>query len=209
MTNGGFLEAKRSNPLGLTLVVVGHAAALTAIALAPPETFQKITYVKTIVDSIKDEAPPPPPPPMPEPKAQPRSQPNDIEPLVDIGQKTGPIIALDPGPVRPFDPPVQPPAIPEPVLVEAKIDPAAAGRFQPDYPSELVRAEIEGTVTVRVLIGVDGRVKAVEMVKATNEGFFEPTQKQALRYWRFRPATRDGVAVESWRTMTVRFALQN
>ncbi|TAJ41295.1 MAG: energy transducer TonB, partial [Chitinophagaceae bacterium] len=49
---------------------------------------------------------------------------------------------------------------------------------------------------------------AVEMVSAAHPGFFEATRKQALRYWKFRPATRDGVATESWRTMTVRFTIQ-
>ena len=89
------------------------------------------------------------------------------------------------------------------------MDPAAMARFQPSYPSPLVRAGIEGAVTVRVLIGSDGRVKSVELVRATDPAFFEATKAQALRYWRFSPATTDGTATESWRTMTVKFKLES
>jgi periplasmic protein TonB len=50
-------------------------------------------------------------------------------------------------------------------------------------------------------------VKAVERVTAASDGLFEATRRQALSRWRFRPATRDGAAVESWKAMTVRFEL--
>jgi len=44
---------------------------------------------------------------------------------------------------------------------------------------------------------------------ATDAAFFEATRTQALRHWRFQPATRDGIPVESWRTMTVKFKLES
>ena len=68
----------------------------------------------------------------------------------------------------------------------------------------MIRAEMEGFATVRVLIGTDGRVKQVE---ASDTAFLDATRKQALSKWRFLPATRDGEPVESWREMTVRFQL--
>jgi protein TonB len=97
----------------------------------------------------------------------------------------------------------------EKTFVQATIDPSATGRFQPDYPLSLIRAEIEGTATVRILIGTDGQVKQVVLVSATNPAFFDATRKQALRYWRFRPATTDGSPTESWRVMTVKFHLES
>jgi len=62
-------------------------------------------------------------------------------------------------------------------------------------------------VVVRVLVGTDGRVKAIERVSATSDAFFAATRRQALSQWRFRPATRDGVGVESWYRMSVTFVL--
>jgi len=210
MTNGGFLNQNNgTNKIGLTLVIAGHAAVLTAIALAPPEAIRRIVYLPQVVQSIKEAPPPPRQLPPPPPTQKDSSQPTTVKPLVDTGE---PVIPIDLTPTipRPLPPALpQMPVTPEPTLLPATIDPSAMARFQPDYPSELVRAEVEGSATVRVLIGSDGRVKSVELVSATHPGFFEATRRQALRYWTFRAATRDGVATESWRTMTVRFTLQN
>ncbi|WP_235524059.1 energy transducer TonB [Sphingomonas sp. Leaf33] len=52
-------------------------------------------------------------------------------------------------------------------------------------------------------------MKSVERVDAANDAFYDATRRQALNRWRFRPATRDGVPYETWRTMTVRFVLED
>jgi periplasmic protein TonB len=101
----------------------------------------------------------------------------------------------------------EPPIKVEPVFKNARFDPRYASTLQPTYPGDMIRAGMEGTVTVRVLIGTDGRVKAIEAVRADDESFLATTRKQALGKWRFIPATRDGAPVESWREMTVRFQL--
>lgn len=207
MYNGGFLDARRTNPVGLGLVIAGHAAVLTAIALAPPDAVQRITYVKTIVGSIVDKAPPPPDMPPSAPRPEQRSSPSRPVPIVDSQLGNGPIIFNPPTLPRVGPPPI-PPIQADPVVVPATIDPGAMARFQPDYPPELIRAEIEGSATVRVLVGSDGRVRTVELVSATQPGFFEATRRQALRFWKFRPAASDGAPIESWRTMTVRFKIQ-
>lgn len=210
MSNGGFLSQGNTNKTGLTIVIAGHAAVLTALILAPPEAIQRIIHPPIIVDSIPDTTPPPvdPPPPVAQPREQ--ARPSTVEPIIKTSSDPVQTIELRPLPPIPLPPlPQQLPVTPEPKMLPATIDPSAMARFQPDYPSELVRAELEGTATVRVLISADGKVKAVEMVSATHPGFFDATKRQALRYWKFRPATKDGIATESWRTMTVRFTLKN
>ena len=109
----------------------------------------------------------------------------------------------------PTGPAIVPEATPTPALVTlpAEIDPAHRGDLQPAYPPSELRAEREGVVTVRVLVGVDGRVRQVEQVSATSDAFFRATETQALRRWRFRPATRGSVPVEAWRVMTIRFVI--
>jgi periplasmic protein TonB len=104
------------------------------------------------------------------------------------------------------EPPIQPP-VHNPVEIGAKLNPRYAGDLQPSYPPAMLRQEIEGAVTVRVLIGTDGRVKQIEPVHVSEADFLKVTRDQALRKWRFTPATRDGVPVESWREMTVRFEM--
>lgn len=210
MQQGGFLNQRNRNPGGLVTVAALHGVALSALILFPPKFIIPERPPTFIVDSIPDDMPPPPAPdtaPPPE-RANTVTRPDRIV-ATDSAVKT-----VDLTPVRPIDPVIVEPSVdivpdpvkPAPVLMEARVDPR--GRFQPDYPPRLARQDIEGNAVVRVLIGADGRVKSVEMVSATDPEFFEATRKQALRYWRFAPATRDGVAVESWRTMTVRFEMK-
>lgn len=51
-------------------------------------------------------------------------------------------------------------------------------------------------------------MNAAECVSAASEAFCRATRAQALARWRFRPATRDGVATAAVQTLTVRFTLQ-
>lgn len=101
------------------------------------------------------------------------------------------------------------PAPPPPPLLFAEQDPRFAKDFQPAYPASELRAQRDGAVKIRVLIGTDGRVKAAESVSATSDAFFDATRRQALSKWRFKPATRGGVPQESWKTMSVRFEIKN
>ena len=87
------------------------------------------------------------------------------------------------------------------------IDPRAMSAFQPDYPGSMIRQGAEGTVTVRVSIGTDGKVTGIERISATDEAFWVATQRHAMRKWRFRPATRDGVPVPGTKVLTVHFKL--
>ena len=112
-----------------------------------------------------------------------------------------------PDPLPPADDGVEPVRAAEPVLLPATRDPRRARDFQPDYPPALQREGLEGQARVRVHIGADGRVLAVEDAGSTAPAFFEATRRQALRAWRFRPAMRDGVAVDSWQVLTVHFRI--
>jgi protein TonB len=208
MHAGGYLDRNVSStsPRRLAIVIALHGAAITALMLAPPEYVPKPTWLPTSMINI-DERVPPPPEVIPEPaKPQPREESvTKVPPLVNAG-------TTDPGPQltqRPADnrTPTEPllPLIPTPVTVEASF--VKGVEMQPEYPISLARQSIEGVVTVRVLIGADGRVKAVEQVSATDPDFFKATERHAKRSWRFKPATRDGVPIESWRQLTVRFKM--
>ena len=130
-----------------------------------------------------------------------------LPPRGDTGIRTGPI---DPGPIRIIPeplPPRQPDPAP-PVRIEAQLDPRFASALQPQYPASEQRAQNSGTVRIRVTIGTDGRVRAVERVSATSDAFFAAAERQALSRWRFRPATVDGRPVESVKVMTVHFRIE-
>ena len=145
----------------------------------------------------------------PGPHAGDAEPPRSIVPLPprgDTGIRTGPI---DPGPIEIIPeplPPRQPDPAP-PVRIEAQLDPRFASALQPQYPASEQRAQNSGTVRIRVTIGTDGRVRAVERVSATSDAFCAAAERQALSRWRFRPATVDGRPVESIKVMTVHFRI--
>lgn len=210
---------------GAALTIGVHVAIGAAILLYPAATYITREPVMTIGDNIELPKDPPPPPPQQEVKRvveTPQSRIDrpipvidnvllpplqdalpDLPPTNDFTFDAGGIADLG-GTVKTIDPPMKPP-----VLTNAVRDPRYVSRFQPDYPSRLIREELTGAVKVRVLIGTDGRVKRVEQVSATHPDFFKATERQALGQWRFKPATRDGVPVESWETLTVRFTLDS
>lgn len=204
-------------PGSLAVAVAINGGMLAALLLAPP--MKVFGPSKDPFELINVPSPPPPPDPAPPvlrdppPKAQPIAPKLLVDVLqpptkVDIDTRpfTAESVGRDDGVVQGtgtgviIDPPVTPP-----LIVDPEIDPRYLRDFQPDYPPAEQRAERSGTVTVRVLIGTDGRVRAIEPVTATSDDFFAATRRTALARWRFRPATRDGVPFEKWRTMRVTF----
>ncbi|WP_354309481.1 energy transducer TonB [Sphingomonas trueperi] len=212
-------SAPRSVSFGAALAING--AILAGMIFAAPNivVLKDPPVVMKPID-VRDRPPPPPEDEAkPVEKIQPRTSvpPVAPKPLVDTNSTaniatttkitdTLPPIEkpADSGPIRTIDPPA-----PVPALIGPTTDPRYARDFQPEYPAQEMRAQRDGLVTLRVLIGADGRVKAVEPVSATSDAFFAVTKRQALGKWRFRPATRGGVAEESWKTMTVRFRIED
>jgi len=213
--------ANRHSPAALAAAVALNGGLVTLL-IAIPVTFKALPPIERLIAyPISTPTPPPPAPPAPPPAsdrkaavpqprlAQPRP-PVPVEPIMPLGGQ--PALPTDftpitPGPVGPIAPTVEP--IHEPAVVKATQDPRYAGAFRPDYPPALRREGLEGHVTVRVTIDARGRVIAVAQVSATDPAFFEATRRQALREWRFRPATRDGVPVQSELTLTVQFRLED
>lgn len=72
--------------------------------------------------------------------------------------------------------------------------PVATQKVDPAYPASLMRAHIEGTVTLYAVIHSDGSVGNVRVLRGVNERLDE-SARTALTRWRFRPATRNGEAV--------------
>jgi len=205
-----FLGQSRHSNSGLAIVIGLHGAALAiaflmksgVITIASPGEPPEV--VNIIPPQDPDVLPP--------------------QPEIDTELVAPPVVTLTPVPTSPDRigsielpfipphpplPPLQPTVetVPEPVMVAARIHPSHRGALQPRYPSTPLRQELEGSCTIRVHIAANGRVIAAEPVRATHPAFCEATQRQALRRWRFQPATRDGVAVDSWQQHIVEFRI--
>lgn len=79
----------------------------------------------------------------------------------------------------------------------------------PSYPSRALRDRQQGTVLLRVLVGVDGTPIEVSVQGSSGHRLLDQAARaQVLRHWRFRPAMRDGVAVQAVGVIPLEFSLQ-
>ena len=80
----------------------------------------------------------------------------------------------------------------------------------PMYPARSRQRAEQGTVTLHVLVAIDGSVERIEIAESSG---FDDLDRSALdtvrKRWRFVPAKRsDGHPVESWVLVPIRFALR-
>ncbi len=209
----GFFEQRRASPTGFATVVLLHAAVLGAVVMIKGPPIVPYDFGRTRIEFIEPPLPDQPPPPPPQTTERPPI-PTRATTIVDLSNITPTL------PNWPIEPPgnprigdgtiVSPPDPPAhvPVRRGAEVDPRYAAALQPPYPTSEQRAGREGTVQMRVTIGVDGRVRAVERISATSDDFWRAAERQALTRWRFRPATLDGQPVESTKIMSLRFVLE-
>ena len=78
---------------------------------------------------------------------------------------------------------------------------------QPRYTEEARKNKIQGTVLVRVLIGSDGQVKRVVVVRPLPDGLDEQAIQAAYQL-RFKPAMKSGQPVSFWKPVAIEFNLR-
>ncbi|HLI18777.1 MAG TPA: energy transducer TonB [Rhodanobacteraceae bacterium] len=78
----------------------------------------------------------------------------------------------------------------------------------PAYPIQALRAGIQGTVLLKVLVGPTGQPLAIEIEHSSGSRVLDDAARQhVLATWRFHPAIRDGHAIEAWALVPVQFSL--
>jgi TonB family protein len=92
-----------------------------------------------------------------------------------------------------------------------RLEPPATGfiaaqairKVQPEYPSAARGSNASGSVLVLVTIDSDGSVISSKAIEGPM--VFRRASEEAARKWKFRPATRDGQAIESEQTIQFRY----
>jgi periplasmic protein TonB len=198
--------------VGLGLVVLLHLLLLWAINSGLARSFVK--KLKGPVEAVlleeqKPDIPPPPPPPPP--KNLPPPPPSYVPP-VDVQVNAPPpvnaIAAVSNTP--------QPPAPPSPLPVSnAPAAPVRTGAVvnsanceKPEYPSASRRLEEEGTVSLRFLVGVDGKVIQAEVDKSSGFRRLDEAARAGLAKCQFKPATVDGKPEQAWASMKYTWRLE-
>lgn len=139
------------------------------------------------------------PRPMERPQVQPM-QATTSEPLEGD-------IVVPPGTGEPTDSPVvEPPADPVGPMQGARLEIALGPA--PPYPREALREGLEGTVVLRLLVGVDGRPIDVVVERSSGHRLLDAAaRRHVLAKWTFRPAMRDGRPVQAIGLLPVDFSL--
>lgn len=91
-----------------------------------------------------------------------------------------------------------PPAAPAPPAPPPALAP-------PRYPAEAAEANQAGRVVLKLLVGVDGKVREVVVESSEPTGVFDAAAVDAARGWTLAPAVKDGRPVEGWVRVPVDF----
>lgn len=212
--------------LGLAGVVALHALLFWAVQAGLTRTvIQKMPNVvqALLLEEKKPElaTPPSPQPPPPAPSKPPPPQtppPAYVPPAVTppVAAPANAIAAVSPTPS-----PAVPSALAAPSATPAS-NPAPAARApvrtaagvnmaqcdKPEYPSASRRMEEEGTVTVRFLVGADGKVIQSEIEKSSGFKRLDEAARAGLSKCQFKPAMVDGKAEQAWASIKYTWRLE-
>jgi protein TonB len=83
-------------------------------------------------------------------------------------------------------------------------EPQVVTRVEPAYPAEARMSGVTGIVILVILIDKTGEVRQVLPIKELDHGLSEAAA-DAVKQWRFRPATLNGKAVDVLYNLTVRY----
>jgi TonB family protein len=137
-------------------------------------------------DAPQTSAPPAPVPPQHSPEPSPAT----------TQQAPGPapsLVAVEDPDV--LSPSTRTPAVPAPAppLIDVVIAPEVIRKVKPVYPPAAVSAGLEGDVTLEGVVGIDGKVSNITVVRSSHPLLTEAARKAWLQY-EYKPGRRNGVA---------------
>ena len=77
-----------------------------------------------------------------------------------------------------------------------------------DLGPELAVEGAEGTVALRALVSADGAVRSVEVAISSGSPVLDRAAADAVRRWRFTPATRNGVPIDAYAMLRIRYIVR-
>ncbi|MGH9366863.1 MAG: energy transducer TonB [Thermoanaerobaculia bacterium] len=80
-------------------------------------------------------------------------------------------------------------------------------RVEPAYPEWARKARLEGTLILQAVIDTSGSVQELRVLKSAHPAL-DAAAEDAVRQWRYRPATLNGRVVSVYLTVTVQFRLR-
>lgn len=112
-------------------------------------------------------------------------------------------------PTSPATPPPPPAAAETGPLVPPRPLSEAAGNRPPNYPDSAKQRGEQGRALLRVDVTVGGQAAAVSVLRSTGFPRLDQSAVDAVRGWRFVPATRGGRPVAAAAEVPVNFQLSS
>lgn len=211
-------RAPKKHIVSIGVVVLLHLGLFWAINSGMARKFVKVIkgpVEAQLLEEVKPDLPPPPPPPPPKdlpprpPPPPPTYVPPSDVPLANAAPAEGAISAVTTVTPSVSAPPTPepPPAPPQPSVRVAPIV-SATNCQKPEYPSASRRLEEEGTVHLKMLVGVDGRVVQAEVNKSSGFPRLDDAAREALSKCLFKPGTVDDKPEQAWATMKYTWRLE-
>jgi len=94
-------------------------------------------------------------------------------------------------------------------FVPVEKEPQVVREVKPVYPEMAVKAGIEGTVWVKILVGKDGKPKKVVVIKEIPSGIFTDSAKEAAMQFLFTPALMNRGPVPVWVTFPFKYTVRS
>ncbi|MGH8212589.1 MAG: energy transducer TonB [Rhodanobacteraceae bacterium] len=202
--------------LAMAFAIALNLTALL-IALRPlPLTLVALPAVQPAIRTILFDPPrslPVPPPPVLQPvhhqthstPVRPAPQPVTAVP-VPVTQN--PVVTAEQSTsVTPVTQPTAQPSSAEAGSADATI--AYETATPPPYPIAELRAGVQGTVLLRVLVDESGKPVQVVIIKSSGSHALDQAARvHVLAAWRFHPAQRDGHAIAAWAQVPVEFKVR-
>lgn len=124
------------------------------------------------------------------------------------GNPTAPVPPPAPAPPPPAPAPVQatPPA-PQPRVGGQVREAQILTQTSPEYPLAARQARVQGSVVVSAVVGADGHIKSAKPL--SGPPLLQSPAAAAVRQWVYKPATLNGIPVESETRIELNFTLQH
>jgi protein TonB len=216
-TQGSHVQHPDANRVAGYSVAIAFNALLLMLLLVPMQGPPSSTLVGENQPAINWYMPKPqqqtPPPQVPITKPQPPANAAVVPPT--SFPQTPDQVVVDQGSELAVAPATKPDTTgTEVASIATPAQPLAGVRLEyaqapaPSYPRSALRQRIEGTVLLEVLVDVDGRPLRVDVREGSGDRRLDAAAREQVRaHWRFRPAIRDGRAVQAIGLVPINFRL--